>query len=310
MRHRLLLAVALACAALPAQAALFGDSEAHKRIDEQVKAVQGLAEQIKAIDGRVGGLEGTVNSGTLLNLLNQIEALNAEIARLRGELETANNRLEIGDKRVRDLYLDLDGRMRALETPAANAPASAPGAAPDAAVAPPSLPAETAPMPAAATGAMPTPATAPSPTGSPKSAVAATLTPMRPGASGELASETADYEAAHAVRREGRFADAARLFAQFVAAHPASALAPPAQYWIGDSLFNAKDYRGAITAHRTLIDTYPNSAKIPDSMLNMASCLRESGEAASERKLLEQLVARFPASEAAEKARKRLAARR
>ncbi len=45
-------------------------------------------------------------------------------------------------------------------------------------------------------------------------------------------------------------------------------------------------------------------------MLNMASCLRESGEAASERKLLEQLVARFPASEAAEKARKRLTARR
>ena len=157
-------------------------------------------------------------------------------------------------------------------------------------------------MPAVSTGAMPTPATAPSPSGAPKPA-------PRPGTVGESASESAAYEAAHVVRREGRFVEAARLFQQFIAAHPNSALAAPAQYWTGDSLYNAKDHAGAILAQRRLIDTYPGSAKVPDAMLNMASALRDSGDASSERRTLEQLVARFPASEAAEKARRRLAAR-
>ena len=105
-------------------------------------------------------------------------------------------------------------------------------------------------------------------------------------------------------------AGSARLFQQFIAAHPHSPLAAPAQYWTGDSLFNTKDYAGAIAAQKRLLDTWPGSAKVPDALLNMASAMRDGGDLAGERKTLEQLVARHPASEAAEKARKRLAAKR
>jgi len=317
MLRRLLSAgLGLVLVAGSAHAGLLSDSEARRRIDEQVKALQAATEQIRALDGRIGAVEGTVNGGTLLNLLNQIEALTAEIARLRGELESANNRLDTADKRARDLYMDVDGRLRVLETPPSAPAATGPqpaGAAPaiaDPGLVPDAPPPETVPMPAVSTGAQPTPATAPSPTGSPKPGAVATIAPVRPGAAGEFASETAAYEAAHAARRESRFIEAARLFQQFVAAHPNSALAAPAQYWIGDSLFNARDYAGAIAAQKRLLDIWPGSAKAPDALLNIASAQRETGDAAAERKTLEQLIARHPASEAADKARKRLAARR
>ena len=95
MLRRLGLLAGLVAMAMPAHAALFGDDEAHKRLDEQVKVLQATSEQIRGLEGRIGAMEGTVNGGTLLNLLNQIEALTAEIARLRGELEAANNRLDV-----------------------------------------------------------------------------------------------------------------------------------------------------------------------------------------------------------------------
>jgi len=336
MLRRLVPAAALALLAMPAPAALFGDDEAHKRIDErvkqlkaaserideQVKLLKAAGEQIRALDGRVAATEGAVkeaaanSGGTLLSLLNQIETLTAEIARLRGELEAANNRLALADKRARDLYLDVDGRLRILETPPPVAAAPAPpAAAPAPRIADTGLqtaapPPETPPMPAVSTGVSPAPATAPSPTGAPRGGAVAALAPARPGFAGEFASESAAYELAHAARREARYSEAAGLFQQFIVAHPNSPLAAPAQYWIGDSLFNAKDYAGAIAAQKRLLANWPGSAKVPDALLNMASALRDSGDSAGEREALEQLVARHPASEAAEKARKRLAARR
>jgi len=47
---------------------------------------------------------------------------------------------------------------------------------------------------------------------------------------------------------------------------------------------------------------------VPDALLNIASSQSEQGEAAAARKTLEGLVNRYPASEAAEKAKRRLAA--
>src|SRR5689334_21790257 len=57
-------------------------------------------------DGRTPGM---------IELMNQIEDLQSEINRLRGQLEVLSNGLENAQKRQRDMYLDLDTRMRRLE---------------------------------------------------------------------------------------------------------------------------------------------------------------------------------------------------
>jgi len=48
---------------------------------------------------------------------------------------------------------------------------------------------------------------------------------------------------------------------------------------------------------------------VPDAMLNIASCYVELGDAAGSRRTLQDIVARYPTSEAAGKARQRLGAR-
>jgi TolA-binding protein len=46
---------------------------------------------------------------------------------------------------------------------------------------------------------------------------------------------------------------------------------------------------------------------VPDALLNMASAQIEAGDTAAARKTMDGLIARFPSSEAAEKARRRVA---
>jgi TolA-binding protein len=46
---------------------------------------------------------------------------------------------------------------------------------------------------------------------------------------------------------------------------------------------------------------------VPDALVNIASCQIELGDTAAARKTLDGVVTRYPASEAAEKAKRRLA---
>lgn len=65
----------------------------------------------------------------VIELMNQVEALNAELNRIRGELEVINNGLENAQRRQRDMYLDLDTRLRRLEgSPDATGKSAAPSA--------------------------------------------------------------------------------------------------------------------------------------------------------------------------------------
>ena len=96
--------LALAAAALPAQA-LFGDDEARARIEAVRKQVQAVEERLaKAEDRRA-----------VLELAGQIEALRGDLARLRGQVEVLVNLAEQNDKRQKDLYVDIDTRLRKLE---------------------------------------------------------------------------------------------------------------------------------------------------------------------------------------------------
>ena len=55
---------------------------------------------------------------------------------------------------------------------------------------------------------------------------------------------------------------------------------------------------------------YPQSSKAPDALLAIAAIQSEQGDSGSARNTLEDIIARFPSSEAAGKARTRLTAQR
>ncbi|HVK55412.1 MAG TPA: YbgF trimerization domain-containing protein, partial [Burkholderiales bacterium] len=95
-------------------AGLFDDEEARKRL----LAVEAeMRQKDAAIDDRIVKLEGSIKNLGLLELVNQIEELKADLARLRGQIEVLNNQIATVDKKQRDFYLDIDSRLRRLEQP-------------------------------------------------------------------------------------------------------------------------------------------------------------------------------------------------
>src|SRR6267378_3161987 len=108
-------AFALGCAlAWPALSqGLFDDNEARRRVEllrQQVEASQ------KALEDRLGKLESSPGErGALLDLAGQLEGLRSEIARMRGQIEVLANQIETADRRQKDLYVDIDTRLRKLE---------------------------------------------------------------------------------------------------------------------------------------------------------------------------------------------------
>ena len=110
MRRAGLAALVTAVFALPSAAqGIFDDNVARTRVEELRRQVEAAG---KLVEERLARLE---DRRALVELASQIEALRGEIARLRGQLEVNQNQVETADKRQKDLYVDIDTRLRKLE---------------------------------------------------------------------------------------------------------------------------------------------------------------------------------------------------
>ncbi len=97
--------------------ALFGDDEARKAILELRAKVAEMENKLREKDAelasRIERLEAA--NRAQLEFANTVDAQKREIATLRGQVETLTNEVATLQKRNRDLYADLDGRMKAFE---------------------------------------------------------------------------------------------------------------------------------------------------------------------------------------------------
>jgi tol-pal system protein YbgF len=313
---RILVAALVLAFAGPVAAALFDDDEARKRIEA---TNQRLTQVQRQLEDRIAALEAQMKSQGLVDLFNQVEQIKADVARLRGQIEVLNHELEQAGKRQRDLYVDLDSRLRKIESaPAPTAPAASGTPGPAGAIgAGPGAGSGTGPgassgvSSGAGPGAGPGPGTA-SAAAAQAASPAGTSASSAPSSSGpatDAAAEQRAYDAALDQFKNGNYAAAITGFTAFVRNYPRSPLAPSAQYWIGNAQYAQKDYRGAIASQRQLLAAYPDNPKAPDAMLNIASSQLELGDAAGSRRTLEDLVKKYPKSEAAGRARQRLAGR-
>src|SRR6202044_3927655 len=62
-----------------------------------------------------GRVERIVNNQSLLQLSQRLDAIEAQMRQLRGELEELQNSNDMLRKQQRDLYADLDKRLTALQ---------------------------------------------------------------------------------------------------------------------------------------------------------------------------------------------------
>ncbi len=85
-----------------------------------------------SLDERVGKIEQVLENQTLEDFSNRIESLQHDLQHLQGEVEVINHGIEELKRKQREMYLDLDRRVRKVETtPQSAAPgdANAPGQA-------------------------------------------------------------------------------------------------------------------------------------------------------------------------------------
>ena len=284
--------VALLFAAHVAQAAIFDDDEARRRIEATNIRLSQLERQI---EDRLNAIEQQVKGGGLADIANQLQVLQSDVAKLRGQIEVVTYELEQSQKRQRDLYVDLDTRLRKLESAASSAEKSEAANAANAANAPP----PNAPPEGPATP--PPAATAPPP------GPVAALPPAR-NSSGGVAEQRA-YDAALDQFKRGDYAGAVTGFNAFLKTYPRSALASSAQYWLGNAQYARRDYKGSIATQRQLLKDYPDSGKAPEALLNIASAQSDMGDATAARRTLEQLIRDYPKTDAATRAKQRLGVR-
>ncbi len=252
-------------------------------------ATPALAISKQELATRIDNLERKVESRSLVDMLNRIEQLQMDVQQLRGAIEVQGHTLEDMQRRQREIYLDVDRRLQQLESGQLVQPARplAPGA---------DIPVTAPPPPTVA------PPTATRPIAPPPTAPASAVAPPAPSG-----AEQAEYEKALAVLREGRYADAATTFSQFLTSYPGSTYADNASYWLGETYYVTRDFDRALATFGKLATNHPQSPKLPDARLKIGFIHYEKKDWASARKELDGLIADFPGSTAARLASDRLA---
>jgi tol-pal system protein YbgF len=122
------------------------------------------------------------------------------------------------------------------------------------------------------------------------------------GAGGEQAT----YDAAFNALKGGDYKRAIEGFTGFVATYPQSPLASNAQYWLGEAHYVNRQYPEAVTAFQKVISDWPDSRKAPDAMVKVGFTQSAMGRNGDARATLEEVVRKYPGTEAAELASERL----
>ena len=116
-----------------------------------------------------------------------------------------------------------------------------------------------------------------------------------------------DYtQAIRVLRDEKNFEKARDLLNEFISEYPTHELADDAQYWIGQSYYQEKNFERAILAFNKVQVDYANADKAPEALLLEAISFLNIDDRASARELLGQVIAKYPDSSAAATARQRL----
>jgi tol-pal system protein YbgF len=236
------------------------------------------------LEARVLRIERVVENQSLVQLAGQLDQLQAETKSLRGEIEKLRYDTESAAARQRELYVDVDRRLQALESAPRQAAAPQPVEPPPAA----------APAPRVAAAA-PTPAPAPAASAPPPAA------PPRPSG-----TDQQNYQAAFDLIQARKYPEATKAFNDFLAAFPTSPLADNAQYWLGETYYVQRQFSPALAQFQKIVDQYPNSAKLGDALLKIGYCQNELGDKKAAQATFEQVTKKFPNTTAARLASQRL----
>ena len=208
-------------------------------------------------------------------LFNQLQRMQDQLSQQQGAIEVLQNQVNQLKQEGLERYQDLDRRIGAGVAPAATPDNSSTGGAPS----------------AAAGGA---------------AAGAAAAAPAASSEPGDPAKEKLYYDAAFDLIKAKDFDKASQAFTAFLRKYPNSQYAGNAQYWLGEVNLAKGDLQAAGQAFAKVSQLYPKHAKVPDSLYKLADVERRLGHTDKVKGILQQVVAQYPGTSAAQLAQRDL----
>jgi tol-pal system protein YbgF len=114
------------------------------------------------------------------------------------------------------------------------------------------------------------------------------------------------YAAAKQRFDRGEYEDARQLFQALLEQHPKSDNADNAQFWIGEIYYHEKWYEKAILEYQKVIENYPKGNKVRSALLKQGLAFSNLGDGDNAKLILKELVRKYPNSEEANIAEKKL----
>ena len=258
-------------------------TELSQRSEAKLSAAQA---QLKTLSDDMSRLGRLMDNRAMLDMIQQVDEISEEIGLLRGDIEIQGNDINEIKKRQRELYLDIDRRLRDIES-------GATVAAPSGQISVPQVD-----NTVSSTSSQQTPSVAP--------ATTTQSTTPAPTPSVTQSEEKAAYQAAFDTLKEGRYKQAKTELKAFLVKFPNSSYAGNAQYWLGEAQYVTRNFEQGIIEFEKVINKYPTSNKLPDAMLKLGYTFYELKQFPQSKAILQDLRDRFPQATAARLATKRL----
>ena len=265
-------------------------TELSQRSEAKLSAVQAQLKKMSEEMSRQGRL---IDNRAVLDMIQQVDEVSEDIGLLRGEIEVQGNDINEIKKRQRELYLDIDRRLRDLESGATTQAPAGQISVPQAGT--------TASAGTATTGQQ-TPSVEPS-TAEPATSTTASVS-QTPSAT--QSAEKAAYQAAFDTLKEGRYKQAKTELKTFLDRYPNSSFAGNAQYWLGEAHYVTRNFDQGVIEFEKVLKTYPTSNKVPDAMLKLGYTFYERKQFDQAKAILQDLRERFSKTTASRLATKRL----
>jgi len=238
--------------------------------------------KLNDLDTRLTRIERVVSNNSLLDISNQMSTLQADLRSMHNDIDEINHSLENGRKQQRDLYADIDQRLKALEGRAGTGGSGA----------------------ATAAGGSPAPVGPPGSTVLSTGAAAGAVAGA--AAQGSAGADAVSYQAAFALLKNNQYDQAIQAFQSFLGTYPTSSLADNAQYWLGEAYYVKQSFPEALAAFQKVLDKYPQSRKVPDAMLKVGFCDYELKQFQAAKDVLTQLQSTYGDTPAGHLAQQRL----
>ncbi|HNY27163.1 MAG TPA: tetratricopeptide repeat protein [Candidatus Sumerlaeota bacterium] len=115
-----------------------------------------------------------------------------------------------------------------------------------------------------------------------------------PPAGGTSEEQERVFQKANQAYSLGKYPEAIDLYTSFLFDYRDSPKAPNAAYELGRCYFSSNDFEKGQRAFRYVLDTYPTSSIIPDSMISLAMCQIKLTKYKEARETIKTLQTRYP----------------